>query len=132
MCEAKTGPLALPRAGQFLGANAPYLLKHSSPSMILSAARPAESPLAPIASFFCLTVTASFFALIPYAHTFATVMMELGVSPKVVQELLGHADIQTMLGTYTFASIAEMAKATHSSRDELDNLRQDGLPFAQT
>jgi integrase len=57
-----------------------------------------------------------------FRHTFATVMMELGVNPKIVQELLGHADIQTTLGTYTFASIAEMAKATDSLRNTLDNL----------
>jgi integrase len=34
-------------------------------------------------------------------HTFATHMLALGVNPKVVSELLGHASIVQTLDTYT-------------------------------
>ncbi len=34
-------------------------------------------------------------------HTFATRAFELDVKPKVVQEILGHADISITLNTYT-------------------------------
>ncbi len=34
-------------------------------------------------------------------HTTATVMLEAGIPPKVVQELLGHKTIATTLDTYS-------------------------------
>ena len=34
-------------------------------------------------------------------HTFATRMLERGVHPKVVQEMLGHSDITLTLNTYS-------------------------------
>jgi integrase len=34
-------------------------------------------------------------------HTCATVLLSQGVNPKLVQELLGHADIKLTLGTYS-------------------------------
>jgi len=37
-------------------------------------------------------------------HTHATMLIEQGVSPKTVQERLGHSDIKTTLQTYTHAT----------------------------
>lgn len=34
-------------------------------------------------------------------HTFANVLCEKGVQPKIAQRLLGHADIQTTMDIYT-------------------------------
>ena len=36
-----------------------------------------------------------------YRHTHATMLLEQGVNPKVVQKLLGHRDIETTLGIYS-------------------------------
>lgn len=36
-----------------------------------------------------------------YRHTYATLLMEAGTNPKIVQLQLGHASINTTLGTYT-------------------------------
>lgn len=36
-----------------------------------------------------------------FRHTAATMMLEAGINPRVVQEELGHADIKTTLGTYS-------------------------------
>ncbi|WP_116246293.1 tyrosine-type recombinase/integrase [Nocardiopsis sp. FIRDI 009] len=36
-------------------------------------------------------------------HTCATLLLGMGVNPKIVSERLGHADVQTTLGTYTHA-----------------------------
>lgn len=36
-----------------------------------------------------------------YRHTYATMLMEAGTNPKVVQNQLGHASINTTLGIYT-------------------------------
>lgn len=41
------------------------------------------------------------YSLHSYRHTFATMLLESGVNPKVVQKLLGHRDIETTLGTYS-------------------------------
>ena len=37
-------------------------------------------------------------------HTHATLMLEQGVHPKIVQERLGHKDIETTLNTYSHVS----------------------------
>ena len=39
-----------------------------------------------------------------FRHTFATMMLERGVNPRVVQDFLGHKDISTALGIYTDVS----------------------------
>lgn len=36
-----------------------------------------------------------------YRHTAATMMLEAGINPRVVQEELGHSDVKTTLGTYS-------------------------------
>ena len=36
-----------------------------------------------------------------YRHTFATMLLEENVNPKIVQELLGHRDVETTLNTYS-------------------------------
>jgi integrase len=43
-----------------------------------------------------------------FRHTFATMLMEESVSPRVAQELLGHCDIETTLRIYT--SVTEEIK----------------------
>ena len=36
-----------------------------------------------------------------YRHTYASMLLEQEVSPKAVQNLLGHTDVRTTLGIYT-------------------------------
>lgn len=41
-----------------------------------------------------------------YRHTFATMMVEAGMNPKVVQSQLGHTSVNTTLGVYTHVTPA--------------------------
>ncbi|MFZ5987278.1 MAG: tyrosine-type recombinase/integrase, partial [Bacillota bacterium] len=52
-----------------------------------------------------------------FRHTFATMMLERGVNPRVVQEFLGHKDISTTLGIYTGVT-SEVMKAAADGADE--------------
>ena len=51
-------------------------------------------------------------------HSNATALIEAGVSPKVVQERLGHADITTTLNTYTHV----LPSMDITAAETLDNL----------
>lgn len=47
-----------------------------------------------------------------FRHTYATLLIENGTNPRIVQELLGHRDVQTTLSIYTSVSIEAMMQAT--------------------
>ena len=53
-----------------------------------------------------------------FRHTAATVMLEEGINPRVVQEELGHADIKTTLGTYSHV-IPSLHKEVAKAKDAL-------------
>ena len=60
------------------------------------------------------------YSLHSYRHTFATMLLESGVNPKIVQKLLGHRDIETTLGTYshvlpeTFDTVIGVVEQLHT------------------
>ena len=56
-----------------------------------------------------------------FRHTFATMMLERGVNPRVVQEMLGHEDIETTLGTYSHV----LPEVHDSVADVLDDIYED-------
>ena len=61
-----------------------------------------------------------------YRHTFATMLLEEGVNPKVVQKLLGHKDVQTTLGIYSHV-LSEVYEFTANKVDEIyHNLKSVG------
>lgn len=47
-----------------------------------------------------------------FRHTYATILIESGINPRIVQELLGHKDVQTTLSIYTSVSVEAMTEAT--------------------
>ena len=51
-------------------------------------------------------------------HTFATRMLEAEVNPKVVQEVLGHADVTLTLNTYSHV----VGTTAHEQMAKIDNL----------
>lgn len=69
------------------------------------------------------------FACHKFRHTFATILLEHGANPKVVQELLGHADIKTTLGIYSHPSreyIEKVYRQTNPFKDKnIDSKRDD-------
>jgi integrase len=52
-------------------------------------------------------------------HTFATLMLELGESPKTVQTMLGHASITTTLDIYSHVSLELETRAAAKLSDAL-------------
>jgi integrase len=46
-------------------------------------------------------------------HTFGTMLAQAGENPRNLQELLGHADIRTTLGTYVYSSLNDKKKAVN-------------------
>ena len=59
-------------------------------------------------------------------HTVATLLLEQGVHPKVVQERLGHSTISVTMDTYSHVVPALQREAA----DELDRIFAVGLPSA--
>ena len=53
-------------------------------------------------------------------HTHATLLIQAGVSPKVVQERLGHSDVTVTLNTYTHV-MPDMAQEAADKIDKLIN-----------
>jgi len=51
-------------------------------------------------------------------HTCATMMLEAGVNPRVVQEILGHRDVETTLGTYSHV-LQEVFDGAAASLDDV-------------
>jgi site-specific recombinase XerD len=56
----------------------------------------------------------AFVGIIPYGHTFATMLIDDKVDPKTVAELLGHANVVTTLGFYRTVT-SEARKAAVST-----------------
>ena len=55
-----------------------------------------------------------------YRHTFATMLLEKGVNPKIVQKLLGHKTIQITLDTYSHV-LSEVYSETADTVDSIYN-----------
>ena len=54
-------------------------------------------------------------------HTYATLMMEHGIHPKTVQQILGHSSIKVTLDLYSHASIQQQ----HEALDVLEKIKKD-------
>ena len=55
-----------------------------------------------------------------YRHTYASMLLEQEVNPKVVQKLLGHRDVSTTLGIYTHV-VPEVFSAVTAAVNEATN-----------
>ena len=51
-------------------------------------------------------------------HSYTSVMLQAGISPKVMQERLGHSDISMTLNVYAH-TVPELNKAAGEKIDEL-------------
>lgn len=64
------------------------------------------------------------YTLHSYRHTFATMLLEANVNPRVVQKLLGHRDIETTLGIYShvlpevYDGVADTLTSIHTGMSE--------------
>ncbi len=56
-------------------------------------------------------------------HTFATMMLELGESPKTVQTMLGHSRVSITLDTYSHVSLELEKKAADKLNAALNGER---------
>jgi integrase len=61
-------------------------------------------------------------------HSFATVSMEQGIHPKIVQEALGHSRIETTLNRYSHVSV----DLQQAAAEALDNVLMQGENRAKT
>jgi len=60
-----------------------------------------------------------------FRHTFATMLMQEKVSPRVAQELLGHKDIETTLRFYTTVWEEEKVQGALALSGRLSNILND-------
>lgn len=76
-----------------------------------------ETMKIPKANFHCLR------------HTFATRALEVGINPKIVQEMLGHANISMTLDTYSHV-LPDTKRAAAYKLNALfgDESKQEGNP----
>jgi integrase len=65
----------------------------------------------------CREAHVPYISLHKMRHTAATLMLELGQHPRVVQEILGHRDISTTMNTYSMVS-EQMQRQTMDAMDE--------------
>ena len=59
-------------------------------------------------------------------HTFATVLLAKGTHPKVVQEMLGHANISQTIDTYSHVLPDMQSEAAAAMEDVLKGEHEDG------
>ena len=73
-----------------------------------------------------------------FRHTYASMLLEQGINPKIVQKLLGHRDVSTTLGVYTHvvpevfagvtgavnAAAAQLLDGTYAPKQNEDTVRK--------
>ena len=57
-----------------------------------------------------------FVCIIPYGHSYCVVLCENDVNVKVIQEVMGHADVATSLNVYAEVSAAK----THTELSRIE------------